>query len=123
MKMEITDDDHDDHPVKRLITTFFETGESAYLAPGGVGRDRGDVLDTPDAHASASESTEGALCTGAGGLGASTTGCTELDVEGSDADLAAARGNVLSSQHSGVRGRLVTISLHFHATYSRSSCS
>jgi len=37
-------------------------------------------------------------------------------VEGSDAELLAADGNVLGSQHSGVGGGLVTVGLDLHAT-------
>lgn len=37
-------------------------------------------------------------------------------MEGSDAELLAADGDILSSQHGGVRGRLVTVGLDLHAT-------
>ena len=89
----------------------------AHLAAGRVGGDGGHVLDTANAHAGTGEGTEGALSTRAGGLGASTTGSPELDVEGSDADLAAADGDVLRGKHGSVRGGLVTVSLDLHATW------
>ena len=56
----ITDDDHDDHPVKELELirkSLRNLRDIAYLAPGGVRRNRRHVLDTPDTHASASKST------------------------------------------------------------------
>src|SRR5690606_949640 len=45
-----------------------------------------------------------------------TSGSTDLDVEGSDANLLAAGSNIFSSQHSGVWRRLVTIGLDLHST-------
>jgi hypothetical protein len=48
--------------------------------------------------------------------GKHTTSGADLDVEGSDAELLAAGGDVLGSQHGGVRGRLVTVGLDLHAT-------
>lgn len=51
-----------------------------------------------------------------GGGGKHTTGSPDLDVEGGDAELLAAGGNVLGSQHGGVGRRLVTVGLDLHAT-------
>lgn len=45
-----------------------------------------------------------------------TSGSTDLDVEGVDAKLLAADGDILSSQHGSVRRGLITISLDLHAT-------
>lgn len=45
-----------------------------------------------------------------------TTSGTDLDVEGSDAELLAAGGDVLGSQHGGVGGGLVTVGLDLHTT-------
>ena len=45
-----------------------------------------------------------------------TTRGTDLDVEGSDAKLLATSSNILSSQHSSVGRRLVTVSLDLHTT-------
>lgn len=45
-----------------------------------------------------------------------TTSGSDLDVEGSDAELLAAGGDVLGSQHGGVGGGLVTVGLDLHAT-------
>lgn len=113
----ITDDDHGDHPVEtvrhgRCIKFSYD----AYLATGRVGGDGGHVLDTANAHTGTSKGAESALCTGTGGLGASTTGGTELDVQSGDTDFAAAGGDILGSQHGRVGGGLVTIGLDFHAT-------
>jgi len=88
---------------------------SPTLASGGVRWDRSNILDTPDAHSRTGECTEGALRAGAGGLGACTTGSAELDVEGVDANLAAAGSDVLGGEHGGVGGGLVTVSFYFHA--------
>jgi len=44
-----------------------------------------------------------------------TSGSADLDVKGSDAELLAAEGNVLGSQHGGVRRGLVAIGLDLHA--------
>ena len=90
---------------------------SFYLAAGRVGGDGSHVLNTTDAHAGTSKGTESALGTRARSLSASTTSRTELDVEGGDANLAAARSDVLGSKHGRVRGGLVTIGLDLHATY------
>ena len=86
------------------------------LAASRVGRDGGDVLNAADGHTSTSERTECALCAGTGGLGARTAGRTKLDVQSSDADLLAAGGDVLGSQHSSVGRGLVTVGLDLHAT-------
>lgn len=113
-----------------------ETATTATTLPAcGVGRCGGDVLDTANAHTGTGEGTESRLGTGAGGLGAVTTGGTDLDVEGRDAELLAAGGwcslvqnsfpllqffrlrtDVLGSQHGGVGGGLVTVGLDLHAT-------
>lgn len=45
-----------------------------------------------------------------------TTSGTDLDVEGSDAELLAAGRDVLSSQHGSVGRRLVTVGLDLHTT-------
>lgn len=100
------------HTVVRSETTTTATTLSA----GAVGGSGGDVLDAADSHAGTGEGTEGRLGTGAGGLGAVTTGGTDLDVEGSDADLLAAGSDVLGGQHGGVGGGLVTVGLDLHST-------
>ena len=91
------------------------TTTATSLSAGAVGGGGGDVLDAANGHASTCERAESALRTRAGGLGASTASSTELDVEGVNADLAAASGDVLSGQHGGVGRRLVTIGLDLHA--------
>lgn len=44
------------------------------------------------------------------------TSSTQLDVQGRDAQLLAPLGNILGGQHSRIGGRLISVSLHFHAT-------
>lgn len=93
------------------------TTTATTLSAGRVGGDGGNVLDAANAHAGTGKGTESGLGTRAGGLGAGTTGGTELDVESGDADLLASEGAVLSGQHGSVGRRLVTVSLDLHATY------
>lgn len=93
------------------------TTTSTTLSAGRVGGDGGNVLDAANAHAGTGKSAESGLGTRAGGLGAGTTGGTELDVKGGDADLLAADGAVLSGQHGSVRRGLVTVGLDLHTTY------
>lgn len=52
----------------------------------------------------------------AGGGGRHTTSGTDLDVQGGDAELLAAGGDVLGRQHGGVGGGLVTVGLDLHTT-------
>lgn len=103
-------------PHRRNERSRSETTTTATtLAAGRVRGDGGDVLDAADAHTGTGEGTEGGLATGAGLLGAGTAGSTELDVEGSDADLLALGGDVLGGEHRGVGRRLVTVGLDLHA--------
>ena len=70
-----------------------ETATTATTLPAcGVGRCGGNVLDTSNAHTGTGKGAESGLGTGAGGLGAVTTGGTDLDVEGGDTELLAAGG-------------------------------
>jgi hypothetical protein len=73
------------------------------------------TFNTANAHASASQSPQGSLGARTRGLGASATRSSDLDVNGRDANLLAASGNVLSCQHGGVGRRLVAIGLDLHA--------
>lgn len=50
------------------------------------------------------------------GIWVRTAGGTDLDVQGVDAELLAADGDVLGSQHSSVWRGLVTVSLDLHTT-------
>lgn len=83
---------------------------------GAVSGDGGDVLDAADLHAAARKGAKGRLGTRAGGLGLVAASTTDLDVEGSDAELTAPLGDVLSGQHGSVRRGLVAVSLDLHAT-------
>lgn len=92
-----------------------QTATTATTLPASrVRGDRGHVLDAADAHTGTGKGTEGALGTRAGGLGAHTTGAADADVDGSDADLLAARGAVLGSKHGSVGRGLVAVSLDLH---------
>jgi hypothetical protein len=72
-----------------LRTCSETTTAATTLPPGGVGRGRGDVLDTSNAHASTGERAESGLSTGTGGLGAVTTSGSDLDVESGDTEFCA----------------------------------
>lgn len=99
------------------MRTHLETATTATtLLAGRVGGSGSHVLDTTNAHTGTGKSTESGLGTGTGGLGAVTTSGPDLDVEGGDAQLLAAGGDVLSSQHGSVGGGLVTVSLDLHTT-------
>ncbi len=86
------------------------------LSAGRVGGGGSNVLNAANLHASTGEGTEGRLGTGAGGLGAVTTGGADLDVKSVDAELLAAGGDVLGSQHGSVGGGFVTVGLDLHTT-------
>ena len=51
-----------------------------------------------------------------GHWGKQTSGGTDLDVQSVDTEFLAADGNILSCQHGGVWGRLITIGLDLHAS-------
>jgi len=85
------------------------------LATGRIGGDGRDILNAADLQAGTGQGAESGLGTGARGLGAGATGGAELDVDGGDAELLAADGDVLGGKHRGVRGGLITISLDLHA--------
>ncbi|KAJ5666215.1 uncharacterized protein N7477_008663 [Penicillium maclennaniae] len=87
----------------RDTRTRLQTATTATtLATSRVGGGGGDILNAANAHTSTGEGTEGRLGTGTGGLGAVTTGGTDLDVQSVDAKLLAAGSDVLGSQHGGV---------------------
>lgn len=90
------------------------TAATALLA-GGVGGDGGDILNATDLETVSGKSTDGRLGTGSGGLGHNTALTTELDVDGVDADDLELTADVNGGKHSGVGGRLFSVSLHLHA--------
>jgi hypothetical protein len=73
------------------------------LPPGRVRGGRGDVLNTSDPHSRTGQTTESGLSSRSGLLGSGSSGSSELDVEGGDTDFLASGGDVLGSQHGGVR--------------------
>ena len=73
------------------LRTCSETTTTATTLPAcRVGRCRGDVLDTSNAHTSTGKSAKGGLSTGPGGLGTVTTSGADLDVQSGDTELLAA---------------------------------
>jgi len=96
---------------------FLQTATTATtLSAGGIGWDRGDILNASNSHASAGKGAKGSLGTWAWGLGAVTTGGTKLDVQGIDTNFFAAGYNVLGGKHSGVWRGFVAVSFNFHST-------
>jgi len=98
--------------VKRLQAATTATT----LAAGRVSRDRGNILDAANLHAGTGEGAESRLGARARGLGLVAAGGAHLNVERRDADLLAARSNVLRGKHGSVRGGLVAVSLDLHTT-------
>ena len=88
---------------------------STSLPAGGVGWDGGDILNAANLHAGTGKSPEGRLGTRSGGLSAVSSGGTHSNVKCVDSQGLALDGYILSSQHSGVGGRFVTIGLDLHA--------
>jgi hypothetical protein len=77
---------HCSSTAQRSVRTRSETATTATaLPPRRVGWGGCDILDTSDTHASTGKSAESRLGTGAGSLGAVTTGGSDLDVESRDA--------------------------------------
>lgn len=89
---------------------------SSAASSGGVGGDRSDVFDSSDFHAETGQGSQSGLGSRSGGLRSSTSSSSELDVEGVDSKLFAASDDIVGSHHSGVRGRLFSISFHLHTT-------
>ena len=86
------------------------------LSAGGVSWDWGNILNASDLHSGASEGAEGGLGSWSWGLGALSSGSSQLDVEGVDVEGLALLSDVDGSEHSGIRGRLITISLDLHSS-------
>merc|ERR1711939_43223 len=101
-----------DQHIWRSETTITATT----LAASGIGWSWGNILDSANLHAGTSESTESGLSTWAWGLGTVTSSGADFDVKSVDAQLLAASSDILSSQHSGVWGGLVTVCLDLHST-------
>lgn len=95
---------------------------SSSLSPGGVGWYWRNIFDPSDSHTGSGQCSESRLTSWSWGLGSGTSGSSDLDVECGDSDLLAPDGDVLSGQHGGVRGRLVSVGLDFHATSDSDNC-
>jgi hypothetical protein len=96
----------------RLETTTTTTT----LTSGRVSGDRSDILNTTNSHTSTGKGTKGSLTTRTGSLGTGTTGSSELNVKSVDTEFLTLGSNLLGSQHSSIRRRLITISLNLHTT-------
>lgn len=97
-------------------TELQTTTTATTLSAGRVRGSGSNVLNAANLHAGTGKGTEGRLGTGTGGLGAVTASGADLDVKSVDAELLAAGGDVLGSQHGSVGGGLVTVGLDLHTT-------
>lgn len=97
-----------DTPLEAATTT-------ATLSACRVGRDRGDILNSSDAHSGTGKSTQGALCTRSRSLWAGSTGGPNLHMQGRDAELLALCCHILRCQHGCIGRRLVSVGFHLHA--------
>jgi len=99
------------------IAAHLQTATTAgALAASGISGDGSDVLNSANLKTSTSQGSEGRLGARTGGLGALATSGTQLDVDGGDTELLDTGSAIVSGQHCGVRGSLITISLHLHTT-------
>lgn len=110
---------------------------ASLLSSSRVGGSRSDVFDAADLHAGTGKGTESSLTTGTRSHSAITYTSTtlghlsrnsfrsgenhtaspsKLDVQSVNALLLAFSGSILGSQHCGIRGRFISISLDLHAT-------
>nr|ACR34455.1 unknown [Zea mays] len=86
------------------------------LSASAVSGNRGNILNASNFHPRTSKSPESRLSTRSRGLGLVASSCTKLNVQRGDTELLATLCNILSSKHSSIRRRLITISLNLHAT-------
>lgn len=89
---------------------------STTLSSGGVRRNWGDVLDSTDSQTGSSQGSQGRLTTWTWGLGLGTTGSSQLDVDSGNTNFLTLLSDVLGSQHGGVWGGLISVSLDLHTT-------
>merc|ERR1719215_908675 len=78
---------------------------------------RGDgsaVLDTSNLHSSSGQRPQGRLSSGSGGLGSVSASSSQLDVKSSNSQSLHLLSHILSGQHSGVGGGLISVSLDLH---------
>lgn len=92
-----------------VVNDLQTTTTATSLPAGGVGRDRGHILDAADLHRRTGQSAQRRLGSGTGGLGLVATGGTELDVQGGDAQRLALLGDVLCDPNEGGREKNVLI--------------
>ena len=94
-----------------------QSSASARALPAGwVCWNRGNILDTADFKASTSKGSEGRLSTRSGCLCSVSSSCSHFNMYCCYTKFFGFGGSIHSGKHCCVRRRLVTISLHFHAT-------
>mmetsp|Transcript_1430 Transcript_1430/g.3686 ORF Transcript_1430/g.3686 Transcript_1430/m.3686 type:complete len:204 (+) Transcript_1430:176-787(+) len=89
---------------------------AAALAASRVRRDGRHILNAANLEASACQRAQRRLGTRPGRLGFVAARCAHLNVQSGDAELLALSGDILRGKHGSIRGRLVTVRLHLHAT-------
>lgn len=93
------------HRTPNECTQSETTTTATSLPPGGVGWGGCDVLNAANLHSSTGKSPQGGLSTGAGSLGAVTTGGTDLDMKSVDAELLALGSHILCKSSAQCPGR------------------
>ena len=103
--------------IPRNILPYLQTTTSASsLSSGGIGWDWGHILNASNLESSTSQSSKGRLSSWSRSLGSASSGGTELDVQGIDAQVLHSGSDILGGKHSSIRRRLITISLHLHSS-------
>lgn len=89
---------------------------STTLLSGRVGWNWGNIFDTANSQTRSSQSSQSSLTTWTWGLGSGTTSSSDFDVDSGDTDFLTSSSNILSSQHSSVRSRFISVGLNLHTT-------
>merc|ERR1719402_637754 len=110
-----------DHPpdLRSLFSSYPRLQSSAAttsLSAGAVGGNGNDVLDPADLHVGARQRAESGLRARPRSARADAAGSAETDVEGVDAQNFASLRDILSGQHGGIRGSLVSVGFDLHAS-------
>lgn len=89
---------------------------SSRLASGGIGGDGCNILNASNLHSVSGKGTEGGLRSGSRAACLGSTGSSDLDVKGGDAQFLALFGNVLGGKHSSVRRGFISVGLDLHSS-------
>lgn len=92
------------------------TTTSSRLASGRVGWDWCNVLDASNLQSVSGKGTEGGLGSRSRAACLGSSGSSDLDVEGGDAQFLALFGDILGGKHSSVRRGFVSVGLDLHSS-------